>query len=328
MKAPEFNHLRVHSLLRQQYGLDGELSTLVSERDQNLALDTSDGQRYVIKIANREESQLAAGMQAAALLHLAGKATHLDVPRVVRARDGALLTDLDGHIVRVSSWVEGRVLERKAITPAVATSLGRALAVLGEALRDFEHEGAHRPLTWNMEQALQLRYRTSGISDADLRDLVDAVFDEFEARALPQFLQLRRQVIHNDVNPENVLVSASDSKVSGIIDFGDVVDAPLIVDVAVAGSYLRDLDNPSSLLAPFIRGYQQVTPLREDELALLHLLLRVRLSTTITMFYWRSLEFGDDVYRQKTEHTEGQAERFLRLLTATSEGSFLDQLSS
>ena len=146
---------------------------------------------------------------------------------------------------------------------------------------------------------------------------------------MPEFCRLRRQVIHNDVNPENVLVDALTSSVSGIIDFGDLVDAPLIVDVAVAGSYLRDREDPVILLAPFVNAYQAVTPLREEELALLHLLLRVRLATTITMFYWRTLELGDDdAYRLQAAHTEGDAERFLRLLQVTGEQEFLDRLMS
>jgi Ser/Thr protein kinase RdoA (MazF antagonist) len=41
---------------------------------------------------------------------------------------------------------------------------------------------------------------------------------------------LRRQVIHSDLHGDNVLtVSDDENRIAGVIDFGDMVRAPLIM---------------------------------------------------------------------------------------------------
>ena len=50
--------------------------------------------------------------------------------------------------------------------------------------------------------------------------------------------RMRGQIIHGDVHPYNVLVGAG-GQVTGIIDFGDMVHGPLILDLAnAAGDFL------------------------------------------------------------------------------------------
>ena len=164
------------------------------------------------------------------------------------------------------TWVDGEVLRRDALTPAIAASLGRGLATLGQAFRDFDHCGQARELDWDLQRALCLRERTPFIGDAPVRAEVEGVLEEFERDGLPLFSRLRRQFIHNDANPDNVLSNRRDRAVTGFIDFGDVVEAPLVADVAIAGSYLRDVRDPLRLLAPFVSAYHEVTPLTAEEL--------------------------------------------------------------
>ena len=62
----------------------------------------------------------------------------------------------------------------------------------------------------------------------------------------PRLAGLRHQVIHNDYHLFNVLVAQDDaSRVTGIIDFGDMIRAPLVAEVATAAAYqLRGTDDP------------------------------------------------------------------------------------
>ena len=319
MQAPEFSRHAVLEVLRAHYGLSGDLATLVSERDQNLRFTTDDGSRYVVKVASIDEAIETAEFQALALRHVAKTGPGVETPRLVPTRNGELLAPIVGrgrmHRLRVVSYVDGEPLPRAGLTPGLAASLGAALGRLDAALRDFDHPGKYADNAWDMQRAPGLRKRTDAISDLAIRDMVRDVLDEFEREVLQRFEGFRRQVIHNDANPENILTDVSGGAVKGFIDFGDMLEAPLIVEPAIAASYLRDTGDPWRLVRPFVNAYQSVIPLEADELAVLPLLIQTRLATTITMRCWRSAELGStDTYARKAIDNESNAEAFLQLL--------------
>jgi len=141
--------------------------------------------------------------------------------------------------------------------------------------------------------------------------------DEFEEFAWPELSGLRRQVIHSDFNPDNVLTHATEpDEVAGVIDFGDMLEAPLVADVAIAASYLRpDEGDPLALIAEFVAGYASVTPLQPNELKILFELIRARLCASIVILYWRaSFRDADDPYLGKLLDAESFAETFLTRL--------------
>ena len=180
-----------------------------------------------------------------------------------------------------------------------------------------------------MQRALEVREGLPHVRDHALRDRVSRCFDDFERDALPAFSELRNQVIHNDLNPGNVLVTDDrPARVAGIIDFGDMVRAPLVVDVAIAASYLRsDAVDALGPAAALVAGFDSVTPLDDEELALVHGLMRTRLATTIVMMYTRlSRQSTDDAYLQKTLLSEDSAQRFLARFEAVSADTFADRV--
>ncbi|NNF39759.1 MAG: phosphotransferase, partial [Woeseiaceae bacterium] len=140
----------------------------------------------------------------------------------------------------------------------------------------------------------------------------------------PQIKALRTQVIHGDANPENILVAPSRRSVSGFIDFGDMLRAPLVFDVAIAAAYLRgDAANALDLIVPFVSGFHAALPLTEAELQLLYDLVRARLAATVTLLYWRlGARAHDDPYRQKTLQGEADAGRFLAVLDGLGRPGF------
>ena len=96
---------------------------------------------------------------------------------------------------------------------------------------------------------------------------------------------LRAQVIHSDLNPDNMLVDPNDrDQVAGVIDFGDMLHAPLIADPAIGCSYLKVTDgNPLTLMSEFIAGYQGVMPLEQAEIGILFELIQARLAASISI---------------------------------------------
>jgi len=331
--APRLSDAEVLRLLRTEYGLDGQLRPLLSERDQNFRLTASDGQNYVVKIAGAAEDQKAADFQILGLLHLEARECEATVPKIRRTRGGASSTTIlhgqTRHVVRLVSYLPGRLLAEVPPTPLLMHSLGRSLAYLDIALGDFECDGGQQTLLWDMQRAAELLPLATHIPDGALRQVVLACFDDFQQVAEPQFAALRNQVIHNDVNPGNVLVEEENSaSVAGFIDFGDMLRAPLVVELAIAASYLRcDGADALAYIAAFIAAYDRISPLEDVEIDLLYYLLRTRLATTLTMLYWRLAVKGkDDGYAQESLHSESGAEHFLARINALMPQAFSDRL--
>lgn len=101
---------------------------------------------------------------------------------------------------------------------------------------------------------------------------------------------MRSQIIHNDFNPDNILVSDEDGlNVSGIIDFGDMIQAPLINDLATAAAY-QPIDNTDPLknLADLAACYHKKLPLASIELDILFDLVRARQVMIVAITEWRA----------------------------------------
>ena len=330
---PKFAENEIRNLLQKAYGISGELRELVSERDQNICVVTQAGERYVLKIANAAEEPVVTDFQINALLHLGGNADGIPVPKIVATLDGHAATKITGgqgeHIVRVVSYLPGIPFSEVAPSEELARNLGDCLAKLGIALRDFAHPGEQRVLLWDMQRASDLRSLTKYVAETDLRTAIHRCLDDFENNALPRFSHLRTQVIHSDLNPGNALVDGDDnSKVVGVIDFGDMVRAPLIIDVAIAASYLRsDGADLLAFVASFIAAYDRITSLKDIEFELLYDLIRTRLITTVTLLRWRLSARGeDDIYSQAAANSERGAERFFLALDAIPAGDFAERM--
>jgi Ser/Thr protein kinase RdoA (MazF antagonist) len=123
-----------------------------------------------------------------------------------------------------------------------------------------------------------------------MRQTLEKTLDRFNRNVVPVLGDLRSQIIHADLNRGNVLISTTEPrKVSGIIDFGDMVHTPLIMDLAIAAAYhLADLGDPLGNALHFISGYHEVTPLEPLEVEILLDLMLARLCTSITVQTWRA----------------------------------------
>ena len=307
----------------RQFGLEGDYEPLVSERDQNFRLTLDDGRRFVVKVTNLHEAAATSDFQIGALLHL--ERANVVVPSVVRTLDGNTHGYVGGeegrHRLRIVTWVEGETLLAAGVQAARAARLGGALARLDIALSGYSYAGETPNLLWDLQRTGELRPLLGVIDDVAIRKAVACVIDDFETRVMPVAKQMPVQVIHGDANPENVLVTGDGI---GFIDFGDMVRAPRIFDLAVAAAYLRCIDgDPLVHIRPLVEGYQAISPLREDEIRLLFDLVRARLATTVTLLYWRLRDRPpEDDYRRKSLRVEGKASQFLGALDRMGRSGF------
>ncbi|NTJ43720.1 phosphotransferase enzyme family protein [Agrobacterium larrymoorei] len=280
------------------YGFIGSTKRLSSERDETFLFTRSDGAEFTLKIANAAEDPAALEFQDGALLHLAKVAPHVPVPRLVPTRDGResqTLQTVDGpRIMRLLTYLGGDLQYRTPTTAEQSRNIGMALAQLGLGLKDYGGRPPSGKLMWDISHTLDLQGFTDFVGE-ERREAVEVVLVDFEA-ALPAIRALkRRQIIHNDFNPHNILMQPyAPCEVSGIIDFGDMVEAPLINDVAVALSYHLATDNWQERTQAFLEGFIAVRPLEADEIELLPLLARCRLAMSIIIAEWRSALFPDN----------------------------------
>ncbi|HEX7720405.1 MAG TPA: phosphotransferase [Woeseiaceae bacterium] len=319
--APPADTADAAAIATRYYGLRASARELVSERDRNFHLQADDGRQFVLKITNAAEDPLVTDFQIKALLHIAAQDANVSVPVVVPTTDGRYsfeyATSQGQHVTRLVTYLDGVLMRSRPVSHALSRNFGRYAASLGRALRGFDHPGADHALLWDMRQAVRVRDLVNYIADDELRGRVADCLDSFIEQVLPHFPMLRTQIIHNDMNPENVLVDPQDdSRVVGVFDFGDMVRSPLIVDVAVAAAYMRNLDgDPLPLLAEFVAEYHRVTPLLAEEVDLVFDLTRVRLATTTAILHWRIDARGaDDPYLGIATSTESTAARFLAKL--------------
>ncbi len=288
--TPDFSIEQAKLLLAEHYGLEGSLSPLDSERDQNFKVAASDGKIYILKIVNAAEPLVASEFQTELLGHLGVHAPDLPVPHIRKTVSGASLAETTSghgvrHLLRLVGWVAGVPLAQASRSDAALESLGSLLGRFDAALKGFMHPGALRDLDWNLCNAGRSAERLHHIADVDDRALLERFLARFETKVVPMLPKLRSAVIHNDANDWNVLVAHADhDRIAGVIDFGDALYAPVIAEIAIAAAYAGlDHADPIGAAATIARGFHAEYPLLEEEIALLFDLIAMRLVTSVTI---------------------------------------------
>jgi len=295
LEAPptEISPLEVADILKRRYGLIGRVRALSSERDANFRVDAPGGP-YLLKVTNPAEDPTVTDLQTAALRHLERESPSLPVPRIIATADGMdQPKEIFGkrpHVARLMTFMPGCPLGSVTGTSEIRSAVGSTLAQIDVGLRTFEHPASDHDLLWNAADALRLRGAIRFVNDAAKRRLADRTLDEYEEHTAPSLLRLRKQIIHNDFNPHNVLFeSATPFAVSGVIDFGDIILAPLVTDVSTALAYQDyERQSPLTVVSEVLRAYHRSMPLVPDELDAILDLVRARQVLVGVISAWRA----------------------------------------
>jgi Ser/Thr protein kinase RdoA (MazF antagonist) len=272
--VPVFGTSAAIRIAEDLYRIRASASALPSERDQNFLLIDSAGETFVLKIANALETRALLDAQSSALEHLRGRVSFCQ--QVVPSTSGELIETVEGHFVRLMTYLPGVPLaEIKVPSPELLRDLGRKLGQLDRALADFDHPAVHRDFHWDLSNGSRVINEFGPlITDINLRELV------FKC----QFhnTNFRKSVIHGDANDYNVLVDPQRSKVTGLIDFGDMVYSYTIGNLAVAIAYVvLEKEDPHAVAEHVVAGYVEEFQLLEEELEALWKLVRLRLAMSV-----------------------------------------------
>jgi 4-aminobutyrate aminotransferase-like enzyme/Ser/Thr protein kinase RdoA (MazF antagonist) len=273
---------------RERYGRSGRARQLTSERDQNFLIDGANGDgAIVLKVANARENRLLLEAQHRVLARLGQEV--IPTPRLVCTTDGNALTAVDGsgghrHFVWAVTHLEGRLLaDVRYRSPDLLEDLGRNIGRLSSALRYVDEPALDREFNWDLAAApSRIGAARPAIGDRSLGATVDETLERVRRYVMPRTPALPRAPIHNDLNDHNILVAGN--RVSGILDFGDMVYGWRIADLAIAAAYaMLDTEDPLAVLGALVRGAHGESALDDVELEVVYELacLRLALSAAI-----------------------------------------------
>jgi len=272
LNTPAFDLDSVIRIAEESFGLHVTARELPSERDQNFLLTDESGRKFVLKIANGLESLPLLEAQNAVLEHLAKKEISF-CPRVV--------SDVkvhSNHFMRLMTYLPGVPLaEVHPHSPALLRDLGRKLGQMDRALAGFDHPAVRRDFHWDLANGNRVIEAYSGlVEDPEL---------VLQCR-LELNTDLRKSVIHGDANDYNVLVEAD--RVTGLIDFGDVVYSWTAGNLAIALAYVvLEKDDPRAATAHVIDGYAEEFEVVDDEILWKLVRLRWAMSVCIAAYQQR-----------------------------------------
>ena len=313
-------------LASELYGLVTAATALPGEYDANFHLRPSAiqnsqssvaGQEFVLKIMHPAREESFIDMQCRALQHLAQRAPHLSLPRVVPARSGknfATIRAADGseRFVWLLTFVQGTTLAKvRPHTSQLLEDLGRQLGEMDAALQDFSHPAAHRELKWDLSRANWIAEYLHCIEGAARRALVERFLKLYQTEVIPALPRLRRSVIYGDANDHNVLVGApwpQPRKIAGVIDFGDMHHGITVAEPAIAAAYaILGKNDPLQAAGALVAGYHRAFPLEESEIAVLYALIGARLAVSVTNSAHRKTVKPDDPYVTVSEEFAWEA---------------------
>ena len=293
---PRISTDRLKAFLLQCWGIDGELSSLTGERDQNFRITATDGSRYVFKIASPLEDIALVDFQIQALLHLEAADPSIPIPRIHRSLEGNLFemltTEQGAHPVRVLSWVDG--VPYGELNPPSHDTIAQIGALQGRmchAFQGFRHAGGSHFMPWDILNGLVVSEALcNDYLRGDLAMHCAPVLAHLADYALPRMRRLPHQVIHNDAHSGNVLCDPDDpGTVTGVIDFGDLLYRPIVVDLATSlASIMETSEAPVSASAALVGGFAQHMDIPPDQLELVYDAVLARAILIVQLLQFRA----------------------------------------
>ncbi|WP_137156805.1 aminotransferase [Rhizobium sp. FKL33] len=276
LPRPDVSIDQAAAILRDAYGLEGQIAELGSQQDRNFRIRTATGEAFVLKISRAEYSLAELESQNAAMRALASNQIGFEAPRPVAAHSGKEIIELTvGDTpcrARLLTYLEGEPLtRRKHLSEVTRRALGRLSAEVAASLASFDHPGLDRALQWDMRAAHSVTLAmASAIPDPARRTAVLAATEAAEAHLAPLRDKLRVQAVHHDVTDDNVVARIGDDGhpiPAGVIDFGDLMRGWVVGDLAVTcAALLHHADGDPFFILPAVQAFHATYPLTDGEL--------------------------------------------------------------
>jgi 4-aminobutyrate aminotransferase-like enzyme/Ser/Thr protein kinase RdoA (MazF antagonist) len=294
---------KAEALACDLFNIKGKAVSLPGELDFNFKIIPKLGQCFVLKVSRPNVNADYLDFQQKMLQHIEALDTDMVAPEVIVDTHGNMISSFvdewgNHRKVRLLTWIPGRIWS--SVNPhldGLRTSLGEECGKLSMALLGFEHPMASRAFEWDIAQSLWTKKHVH-LFEASKRDIIAYFQNEFE-NILDGYSQLRKSVVHNDANDNNVLVSESliDPRVIASIDYGDAIHTQIINDLAITCAYgIMHQNDPLQAALPIVCGYHSNFPLQEDELKYLYWAISMRLVISVTKSKLNKIKEPDNDY--------------------------------
>ncbi|PKH51315.1 peptidase M23 [Tenacibaculum sp. Bg11-29] len=294
---------QAENILLQEFNINGKAKELPGEVDFNFRIKVEGEDLFILKISRPNENESYLDFQQKILQQVEKKGKDLLAPKVIKNKNGKTISNITDDFgnerkVRLLSWISGRVWS--SVNPQLNElrySLGEQCGKLTKALEGFEHLKGNRKFEWDVAQAL---WTTEYIHlfDKEEKTILQYFQDKFKKES-SSYETLRKAVVHNDANDNNIIVSNSlvSPKVKAAIDYGDAIYTQIINDVAITCAYaIMHHNNPLQAALPIIKGYHASFSLNEEELKHLYTVIAMRLVISVTKSAINKQKEPDNTY--------------------------------
>ncbi len=294
--------LEAENILFSIYNIKAEVSELPGDVDFNfrVKLDQEDG--YILKVSRPDQDEEYLEFQQSILQHVESN-SNITISKTIRSKNGNLIEEYTNHNqksrkLQLLTWIPGRLWS--SVNPhsnSLRFSLGNQCEKLTKVLKDFNHVKSRRTFEWDIAQSLWTK-EYNHLFDFKQREIITHFQSLFE-QELETYQTLRKSVVHNDVNDNNILVSEEliEPKVQALIDYGDAIYTQIINDVAITCAYaIMHHKDPLEASLSVIKGYHNSFPLQQEELTHLYHLIAMRLVISVTKSAINKIKEPDNEY--------------------------------
>ncbi|MBF4467731.1 aminotransferase class III-fold pyridoxal phosphate-dependent enzyme [Flavobacterium sp. LC2016-12] len=281
-----FSEETIQGLVKEHYGLNVTVKALNGYDELNFLLSNEKNEKYILKVSNESHPFPFLEAQINIIQHLKKSNISDCFQHFSINKQGEELTkiirDSKTYYIRILNFLEGTFwVDAKEKTSELNHNLGSFLGSMDHALQDFSHPAMHRSYTWDISRASEAGDNLKHILNHEKRRIAGYFLLQFDTEVVPEIHRLRHAYIHNDANDYNILVQ--ENRISGLIDFGDMIYTALANNLAIACTYaMLDEEDPLAVAASIVAGYHKAYPLKEQELDLLYYLIAGRLCISVT----------------------------------------------
>ena len=287
---------QVERLVVDRYGLRvRRIERVQAELATICRLEDDAGRRFAVKVNRDEDGQRAAiEWRTAVMVRLADQ--RQPVPGIVPDRGGSPVspTEVSGTpvVVVVEEWLTGLPLHDAEVDRDLLHEIGGTAARLSAALTTVPPPPPGLGHVWEASRGRRtILDALPDVRDPAIRELATAAAEDFAADVSPHLSRLPRTVVHQDLHDANLLVGRTEGRprVTGVLDFGDMLLGLRVAELAVAAGYAARLaPDPLPGLLDVVAGWGAVTPLDEVEAQVVLPLARTRLAVNAAVWAARS----------------------------------------
>jgi hydroxylysine kinase len=317
-------------ILRDGYGVAATSINFVSGELATVCCVTDSRGTWALKVVpqSAHEAEIFR-WQAAVMAEL--KRLNVPVPMVVPDRTGSVVHETQGErgaLALLTAWLHDPPLSAVHVDPSLLREVGKTAAKVSVAL-ESQRLPSRVDHPWELTRTSQtVRSVLHQIADPATREIAEAGLGVFVSRVEPVLSDLPWALVHHDLHDSNLLVGHRPDgtrTITGVLDFGDLVFAPRLAELAVAAAYAsRHRRDAAAALVEVAVGWTTQLPLTDEERRTLLPAAIARLTTNVAVWTARA---GSARAEYAALRVEGALET-LQCLLATDSEAFVNDLNA